>query len=558
MTSTLFPQLPPRSRAQFRIGLIVVAAAVAAFAILRLQVPVIAVSVFGLPVLLTVYLREIGVGRAAAGRFLLAAAVALGLGVVWALVAGPAVADAYSAALGGQMEVGQLLLCGVAIPMTLSIVLIAPAALVWAIDRSSKEALDGFTVGAVGATVANAAATATLLAPQLKLGLTADSQSVADLLAQALVEGVAWPLGALAVGGVFGIALWFRPADSASRWYRRSLVVPGAVIGAAAFCVAMGIVDVASIPVSVYIILQLLIAVAAVVAVRVVIADALLHEANEDFGDARWQCPECDHVVAKAPFCSSCGAAIHATSSDARAGREALADWAPAAPQPVRTYRRVLGPVIAGVGLSVVAAVGVAVLIKPAPPAYVCPPDCGQPPIGNPVETNPRFSGDNGAFSVAYPGEGTAYEVTFDPPGMNGVELRYTGGDTGILRLFGEKARGRSPEEIVREILHSKYPRAVVAYEIPNASVGYEPGYGIVADVYPRDTSSTYTRRRVIIMAAVRHDYALIASAAGPYHEFSPDYGTGHPSGANVEIAMDMGKYVNSFRWFGDRYGGSS
>lgn len=54
-------------------------------------------------------------------------------------------------------------------------------------------------------------------------------------------------------------------------------------------------------------------------------------------------------------------------------------------------------------------------------------------------------------------------------------------------------------------------------------------------------------------MAAVRHDYALIATAAGPYHEFSPDYGTGHPSGANLEVAMDMGKYVNSFRWFGDR-----
>lgn len=33
------------------------------------------------------------------------------------------------------------------------------------------------------------------------------------------------------------------------------------------------------------------------------------------------------------------------------------------------------------------------------------------------------------------------------------------------------------------------------------------------------------------MIAAVKHDYALIATAAGPYHEFSPDYGTGHPSG---------------------------
>ena len=56
-------------------------------------------------------------------------------------------------------------------------------------------------------------------------------------------------------------------------------------------------------------------------------------------------------------------------------------------------------------------------------------------------------------------------------------------------------------------------------------------------------------------MAAVKHDYALVAAAVGPYHEFSPDYGTGHPSGANLELAMDMGKYVNSFRWAGDRHG---
>jgi hypothetical protein len=145
--------------------------------------------------------------------------------------------------------------------------------------------------------------------------------------------------------------------------------------------------------------------------------------------------------------------------------------------------------------------------------------------------------------------------VTFDPPGIKGVQLKYVGGDTGLVTLFGEQASERSPEQITQQILNSKYPGAVVDYEIPNASVGYQPGYGVVADVYPRATSSGYTRLRVIIMAAVRHDYALIAMASGPYHKFSPSYGTGHPSGANLEVAMDMGKYVNSFRWNGDRYG---
>jgi hypothetical protein len=196
----------------------------------------------------------------------------------------------------------------------------------------------------------------------------------------------------------------------------------------------------------------------------------------------------------------------------------------------------------------------VSILTKPARAAYACPPDCGGPSTGKPVETNPRYSGDNGAFSVAYPGEGTAYEVTFDPPGIDGVQLKYVGGDTGTLTLYGEPARKRGAQQIAEDVLSARFPRATVAYVIPNASVGYEPGFGLVADVYPRDTSSTFNRLRVIVMAAVRHDYALIATAAGPYHEFSSEYGPGHPSGANLEVAMDMGKYVNSFRWFGDRY----
>ncbi len=539
VTTSLFPQLPPRSRGAFRAGLILVAVCAVGFAALRWPVPVIAIAVFGLPVLLLAYLHAIRIGRSMPVRyFVLATIVAVGMGAGWALVAGPIVAEAYNAGLGGQLDPGQLLLCGVAIPMTFALVLIAPSALVWAVDRSSRESLSGFMIGAVGATVVNATATATLQAPRLALGVAADSQPVSGLLAEALVEGVAWPLGAVAIGGAFGIALWFRPKAGAPARYRRSVVVPAALLGALAFTVGMGVVDVAPIRLGVYLALQLLIALLAVLAVRVVITDALLHEATGESGDEQLRCAECDHVVARMAFCSDCGVALRAASRSAR----------PA------TYRTVVGPVFAGVGAAVVASVALAWLIKPVPATYVCPPDCGRPPFGEPVETNPRFSGDGGAFSVSYPGAGSAYEVTLDPPGINGVQARYTAGDTGMLTLFGEPARGRTAEQIAQEILNAKYPGATVDHEIPNASVGYEPGYGVVADVYPRDTSSSYSRLRVIIMAAVRHDYALIATASGPYHEFSPEYGSGHPSAADLEVAMDMGKYVNSFKWNGDRY----
>jgi hypothetical protein len=560
VTTALFPQLPRRSRPAFRAGLILVAAAAVGFALLGWQLGVIATSVFGLPILFAVYLREIDIRRSMPGRYLaLAAVLALGLGVGWALIAGPVVADAYFAVMGGQLSLAQLLLCGVVIPMTFGCVLVAPAALVRALDRSrSREALDGFTLGAVGATIVNAASTATLLAPQVAMGLAGAGQPVNSLLAEALVEGVAWPLGSVAAGGVFGLALWFTPKANDSRWYRRAVTVPAAFLGALAFAVAMGVVDVAPIPMSVYVALQVPITLAAVLAVRVVIGDALLHEETEDVpegaADGQIVCDECDHVVEWRGFCSDCGVAIHARSRTSRAARRVPSPPTAGKPQRSTNYRSVLGAVAAGIGISVGAVVLVSALTTPAPADYACPPDCGRPPKGSPIETNPRFSGDEGAFSVAYPGEGTAYEITFDPPGMRGVRAKYVGGDTGVLNLFGEPARDRTARQVVEEVVKSQFPSATVDYEIPNASVGYEPGYGVIADVYPRDSSSTYQRLRVIVMAAVRHDYALIATAAGPFHEFSPDYGTGHPSGANLEVAMDMGKYVNSFRWNGDRH----
>ena len=91
---------------------------------------------------------------------------------------------------------------------------------------------------------------------------------------------------------------------------------------------------------------------------------------------------------------------------------------------------------------------------------YVCPPACTRPPLGTPVETNPRFTAANGAFSVSYPGEGSAYQVSVDPTGRNGVELKYIAGDTGTLALFGEPAAGRTPTQIVQQLVSSDYDGA--------------------------------------------------------------------------------------------------
>ena len=115
------------------------------------------------------------------------------------------------------------------------------------------------------------------------------------------------------------------------------------------------------------------------------------------------------------------------------------------------------------------------------------------------------------------PGPGTAYVATFNP---NGVVLKFIPGDTGTLELFGEPAEDRTP------------PR--------------------IADDYPQDSAGSYIRLRLLVMVAVKNGLALIAAAVGPYHQFGPDFGSVRPSGANLQLALDMGKYVNSFTWRGD------
>lgn len=179
---------------------------------------------------------------------------------------------------------------------------------------------------------------------------------------------------------------------------------------------------------------------------------------------------------------------------------------------------------------------------------YTCPPDCGRPPNAVPVSALPRFEAQSGEYSVGYPPEGTAYEVT---TGADGVTARYTAGDGGMLRLFSEPAAGRVARRVVSDVMARWFPNAAVSYELPNTMVGYQLGYGVVAD-FQRSGLSARFDMRLVIMAAVKNDVALVAVAEGPFRRFSPDFGPGPPSSANLEIAMDMGKYVESFSWKGD------
>ena len=219
-------------------------------------------------------------------------------------------------------------------------------------------------------------------------------------------------------------------------------------------------------------------------------------------------------------------------------------------PQPRQTSHRHL-VVVWVVAIALVAAglVALSGALDTPPARYICPPDCGTPPFGEPVTVNPRFTAADGSFTVAYPAEGAAYKVTQNPDGITADLLA---GDGGTLQLFSRPAEGRAPRDIAYQLVRENIPDTKTAYEIPNAMVGYQPGFGVAVDCWPQGATSSYTRMRVLVMVAVKNDLALVAAALGPYHAFGPDFGSGKPSAANLQIALDMGKYVNSFTWRGD------
>lgn len=220
------------------------------------------------------------------------------------------------------------------------------------------------------------------------------------------------------------------------------------------------------------------------------------------------------------------------------------------APELRRTsHRRLLIVWVAAIGVVAAGLVTMSGALEKPSARYVCPPDCGRPPMGQPVTINPRFTAADGAFSVAYPAVGSAYKVT---TGDHGVVADLLAGDGGTMRLFSEPAAGRTPKDIANSLVKKTFPDTKTAYEIPNAMVGYQSGYGLVADSWPQGSNASYSRMRVVVLVAVKNGLALIAGAVGPYHAFGPDFGSGKPSAANLQLALDMGKYVNSFTWRGD------
>jgi hypothetical protein len=393
------------------------------------------------------------------------------------------------------------------------------------------------------------------------------------------------PITAAAVGGLTGVALWFTGRATPQRGPQRRVVISAVAVLVLIYAV-LGVVDVANLTPAMQLGLHLLVAGIALLCLRIGLHLGLLHEQPDTTRGEPVLCFHCRHVVPDMAFCPNCGAAAHAASRTARSTRRAVAGGSAGVPPaalfpgygvPPGSYSaplpRTTSPsqlvLVTGTFLAVAVAVVSAISVKttPAQVHYACPPDCGRPPIGPPVggepgqapaaepppppqhptappvavKTYPRFTSKDGAFSVAYL---PAANITKSDDGITLTFDRFDG----EIRLFGTPANNRTPRQIVEQYIQKNYRTAQTAYQIPNAMVGYEPGYGEVDDFSLQDPNAASTGGRLLVMTAVRNGLALVAVAEGPMIRFTPRT-SGHPSAVNMMIAQLMGNSVNSFTW---------
>jgi hypothetical protein len=333
IVSTLFPHLSPRSRMPFLLGLGVLFACLIAATLFRLPAAIITVAALGLPLLFLIYLQESDVyDDVPTGTLVATAGLGIGLGVGWVLLTGAMIAQTYDVGLGTSIAGSRILRDGIGIPIAGLVLMLAPAALVRLIRPGQRESLDGFAIGALGALMFTAAAQMTRLAPQFTGGMVAKARPISGLIVEAGIRGIAVPLTAAAVGGLIGTALWFRRPDNKKHQHRSYVRMALAVFALVvmAMYALLGLVDVARLPQILQLALHLAVSAVALLALRVGLHLALLHENHDEIlSDEPLLCPHCGHVVPDMAFCVACGAATRASS---RSSRQARRDT-----RPVRT-----------------------------------------------------------------------------------------------------------------------------------------------------------------------------------------------------------------------------
>ena len=324
IVSSLFPHLPHRSRAPFRIAVVLLALGLIVLAALRLQAPMIALAALGVPVVFQLYLQESDVYEDLPVRLLaIVAVLGAALGYGWAALTAHRVTDSLATSLLDQAPTSHFWVDGVLIPAGAGLLMLVPTFVAFAMKPPHvNESMDGFLIGSLAAVAFTAASTITRLAPQLKTGIVAHDRPVESIVVEALLQGGTLPVTAASVGGIVGAALWVRRSSQSGhlgRWLATARVmVPVAIV----LFAVLGVIDYEQPPQWTLLALHAVVAVVALLLLRYGLHAVLLHEEHDVAIGGPRVCPHCEQVVPAMPFCPHCGYAHRAASRASRARLE--------------------------------------------------------------------------------------------------------------------------------------------------------------------------------------------------------------------------------------------
>ena len=278
IVSSMFPQLPSRSRVAFRLALGLVVTVLIAFSLLQWYVPMLALAIFAPPTLVAIYLVEARLlADLPAWVWALTAVLGILVGVGWATLTDAIIAETYSLGLGSQVPTTRLLRDAVVIPFGALLAMQLPAILVRVTRAPVRESLHGFVIGLLGATTFTLATNIVRMIPQLGDSTVTGDLPIEDMLLQAGVRGIAEPLTGLALGGLVGAGLWYARRDGPDRRGVLAVGGLGLVVGAAAYA-SVGLAEAYRLPEYLQFTVHAVLAIAAVLALRIALQLTMLRE----------------------------------------------------------------------------------------------------------------------------------------------------------------------------------------------------------------------------------------------------------------------------------------
>jgi len=224
---------------------------------------------------------------------------------------------------------------------------------------------------------------------------------------------------------------------------------------------------------------------------------------------------------------------------------------------------------LAGLAVLTAILVVVAVFAPPAPPAPCPPLGCQGPPIAGARAASVqapaiahtaqgRLYVNARGFTVRYypfPGSTVYPGVSTYPDGITlSFPLKTNYGGTSYLSVFGAPDSVATPQQIVADEVNQIAPNAQVEFGMPEAYVGYWPGYGEAFQTEVASADGNSATYELVVMAAVHNGFAIVVVASGELlSRVTPGstWWDGHPSPTAISVAYLADSTVNSITFPG-------